>query len=117
MKKWKEVANEEYHALMKNETQDLNKQLEGRKAIGSKWVFHIKRKANGKVDKYCVRVIAQGLFQTKGLDFHETFAPIVKFPSFKVLLALATTFDLEIHQTDVKSVFLNIKLEEGIYMT
>jgi hypothetical protein len=69
----------------------------GRKSIGSKWVFHIKRKKIGKVDKYCVRVIAQGLFQTKGLDFHETFAPIVKFLFFKVLLALATAFDLKIH--------------------
>jgi len=50
------------------------------------------------------------------LDFYETFAPIVKFFSFRVLLALATTFDLEIHRMNVKNVFLNIKLEEDIYM-
>jgi hypothetical protein len=50
---------------------------EGRKAIGSKWGFHIKRKTNEKVEKYCVKVIAQGLPQTKGVDFHEAFATIV----------------------------------------
>lgn len=116
MKKWKEVANEEYHAFMKNMTQDLTELPKERKAIRSKWVFCIKRKTNGKVDKYYVRLIAQGLSQTKGLDFYETFAPIVKFFSFRVLLALATTFDLEIHRMNVKNVFLNIKLEEDIYM-
>jgi hypothetical protein len=73
-------------------------------------------KTYGKIDKYCVRLIAQGLSQNKDLDFHETFALIVKFPSFKVLLALATTFDLEMHRMDVKNAFLNIKLEEDIYM-
>ncbi len=101
---------------MKNETQDLIKLLEGRKAIGSKWVFRIKTKKNGDIDKYWAKVVAKGFFQTKGLDFNETFAPVGKLPSIKMLLALVAILDLEVHQMDVKSAFLNGCLEEDIYM-
>jgi hypothetical protein len=69
---------------------------------------------NGEVNKYHARLITHGFSQTKGLDFHQTFVFVVKFISIKVLLTLATTLDLEIHQMDVKSVFLNKKLEKDI---
>lgn len=103
--KWKKVVDEKYYALMKNETQDLIELLEGRKAIGTKWVFCIKRKANGDIDKYWAKVVAEGFFQTKGLDFNETFALVAKLPSIKMLLALITILDLEVHYMDVKNAF------------
>lgn len=101
---------------MKNKTQDLIELLEGRKEIGSKWVFCIKRKANGNIDKNWAIVIAKGFFQTKGLDFSETFALVAKLLSIKMLLALIAILDLEVHQMDVKNAFLNGCLEEDIYM-
>jgi hypothetical protein len=69
---------------------------------------------NGEVNKYHARLVTRGFSQTKGLDFHQSFAPIVKFISIKMLLTLATTLDLEIHQMDVKNTFLNRKLEKDI---
>jgi hypothetical protein len=101
---------------MKNETWDFTKLPKGRKRIGSKWVFHIKRKANGDIYKYWARLLTKGFFQTKKLEFNETFAPVVKFFSIKMLLALAAILDLEVHQMDVKSAFLNGCLEKDIYM-
>jgi hypothetical protein len=100
---------------MKNTT-ELTKLLEGRIAISNKWVFRIKRKANSEIDRYRARLVARGLSQTRGIDFQETFAPIAKLPSIRTMLALAVALDLEIHQMDVKSAFLNRELEEVIYM-
>jgi hypothetical protein len=79
---------------MKNGTWDLIKLPEGRKAIGSKWVFCIKRKANGEIDKYCAKLIANNFFQTKGLNSHETFAYVAKKNSIRMLLALAAILDV-----------------------
>jgi hypothetical protein len=99
---------------VKNENYDIIQPLEGRKVIRSKWAFPIKRKTNGEVNKYHARLVTHGFSHTKGLDFHQILAPIVKFISIKVLLTLATTLDLEIHQMDVKCTFLNRKLEKDI---
>lgn len=75
------TRDEKYRALMKNETQDFIKLLEGRKTIGSKWVFCIKIKANGEIDNYQAILVAKGFSQTKGLDFNETFSFVAKFLS------------------------------------
>ncbi len=109
--KWKKVVDEEYCTFMENETQDLIELPKGRKVIESKWVFHIKRKAN----KYQAKLVGKGFSQTKGLDFYEIFVPITKFLSIKTLLALTTILDLEVHQIDVKSEFLNGCMKD-IYM-
>lgn len=87
-----------------------------RKPITSKWVFKIKTKANGTLDKYKARLVARGFTQIQGIDYMETFAPVVKLNSIKVLLALATQFNFEIHQLDVKTAFLNGYIDEDIYM-
>lgn len=100
---------------MKNTT-ELTKLPEGRTAISNKWVFRMKRKANSEVDRYRARLVARGLSQTRGIDFLETFSPIAKLPSIRTMLALAVALDLEIHQMDVKSAFLDRELEEVIYM-
>jgi hypothetical protein len=69
-----------------------------------------------EVDGYRVRLVARGFSQTRGNDFQETFAPIAKLPSIRTMLALAAALDLEIHQMDAKTAFLNVELEEVIYM-
>ncbi|KIL57633.1 hypothetical protein M378DRAFT_16140, partial [Amanita muscaria Koide BX008] len=87
-----------------------------RKIIGSKWVFKTKTGPDGQVEKYKARLVAQGFSQVEGIDYNETFAPVTKSNSIRLLLALAARHDWEIHQMDVKSAFLNGELEEEIYM-
>jgi hypothetical protein len=89
---------------------------DGRVAIGCKWVFKIKRRADGSIDRYKARLVAKGFSQKEGLDYKETFAPVARMPSLRALLAIAAAQDLEIHQMDVKTAFLNGDLEEDIYM-
>jgi len=91
-------------------------QPKDRKVVGSKWVFRIKQGPDGTVQKYKACVIAQGFTQVEGLDYDQTFAPIIKFPSFRTIIALAAEHDWDIHQMDVKATYLNGKLKEEIFM-
>src|SRR6266850_320961 len=88
----------------------------GRKVVGSKWVFCIKRGPDGTIQKYKARIVTQGFTQVEGIDYDETFAPIAKLSSLQAILAIAMELNLEVHQMDVKSVYLNGELEEEIYM-
>jgi hypothetical protein len=88
----------------------------GRKVVGSKWVFRIKRGPDGEIQKYKARIVAQGFTQIEGVDYNETFAPVAKFASLRVILAIAAERDLEVQQMDVKSAYLNGELKEEIFM-
>jgi hypothetical protein len=88
----------------------------GRKPISCKWVFKIKQSANGEVERYKARLVARGFTQTYGVHYNKKFAPVAKFTSIHCILALAALEDMEIHQMDVKTTFLNGELEEEIYM-
>ncbi len=79
-------------------------------------MFKIKRGVNGEIERHKAKLVARGFTQTFGVDYNETFAPIAKFASICGILALATIEDMEIHQMDVKTTFLNGDLEEDIYM-
>jgi len=114
--KWEQAAKEEYKSLIKNKTWQLVDLPRNRKAIGCKWVFKAKRNALGEIDRYKARLVAKGFSQTQGIDYDETFAPVAKFNSIRTLIALAAEHDLELHQMDVKTAFLNGNLEEDIYM-
>ena len=89
----------------------------GRKPVGSKWVFKKKLNAARKVEKYKARLVAKGYSQVEGIDFAEIFSPVAKLTSIIFLLSLARTFDLDVEKMDVKIVFLQWDLEpEEIYM-
>jgi len=108
---WKEACQYEIDALAKNGTWTLVELPLGRKAVKSKWVF--KHKADGR---FRARLVAKGFTQIHGIDYDETFSPVARFESLRLLLALAALEDWEIHQMDVKSAFLNGLLDEEIYM-
>jgi hypothetical protein len=87
-----------------------------KKSIDCKWIFKIKYNADGLVERYKARLVAKGYAQKEGIDYNETFALVAKMTSICILLALIAIEDLEVHQMDVKTTFLNGDLEEEIYM-
>ena len=91
-------------------------EVDSNNIVGCRWVFAIKMAADGSVECYKVRIVAKGFSQVYQVDYDETFAPVVKWDSIRILLALAARFDLEINQMDVKTAFLNGNLEHAIYM-
>jgi hypothetical protein len=86
------------------------------KVVDSRWTFKLKRGPKELIERYKGQVVAKGYTQVEGLDYDETFAPVVKFTSIHTLLAIAAHLDLEIHQVDIKTAFLNGKLDEEIYL-
>ena len=113
---WKQAVKYEYEALMKNATWTLEKLPEGRKAIGNKWIFKIKHNADGTINRYKARLVAQGFSQKPGIDYKETYSPVARFTSIRTVLAIANELDLHLHQMDVQTAFLNGDLQEEIYM-
>jgi histone deacetylase 1/2 len=107
---------EEYNSLMANNTWTLVSLPVGRKPVSCKWVFKIKQGTNGEVERYKARLMARGFTQTYKVDYNKTFAPLSKFASLRCIFALATLENMEIHQMDMKTAFLNGDLEKEIYM-
>ena len=115
--KWKDACDSEVASLRKNKTWELVPLPQDRKAIGCRWVFRIKENQAGEVERYKARLVAKGFSQKYGVDYEETFAPVAKFTSIRILLSLSAKYKLTVHQMDVKTAFLNGLLDEDIYMT
>jgi len=113
---WEAACEEERKSFEAMEVFKVVPRPDHKKVVGSKWVYCEKRGPNGSIQKYKARVVTQGFTQVEGIDFDETFAPVAKLSSLRAILALATKLDLEVHQMDVKSTYLNGELEEEIYM-
>ncbi|GJR82221.1 pol polyprotein [Tanacetum coccineum] len=88
----------------------------GCKPLGYKWIFKKKMKANGTIEKYKARLVIKGYRQREGLDYFDTYSPVTRITSIRMIIAIAALRNLEIHQMDVKTAFLNGDLEEEIYM-
>ncbi|KAE8674537.1 hypothetical protein F3Y22_tig00111745pilonHSYRG00059 [Hibiscus syriacus] len=113
---WMMVMQEEIEALHKNNTWDLVPLPQGRKPIGNKWVFKIKRNGDDQVERYRARLVVKGYAQKEGIDFNEIFSPVVRLTTVRVVLAMCATLNLHLEQLDVKTAFLHENLEEEIYM-
>ena len=102
--------------MERNQVWELVDLLSGRRAIGNKWVLKVKRKSDGSIDKYKVRLVAKGYTQKAGIDYEETFSPVVRVASIRLILSITAHLDLELYQMNVKTAFLNGELYEEIYM-
>ncbi|KAK9100306.1 hypothetical protein Scep_023736 [Stephania cephalantha] len=113
---WMEAINSEIESILQNNTWELVDLPSGIKPIGYKWIFKKKLKADGTIEKYKARLVAKGYRQKEGLDYFDTYSPVSRITSIRMLISIAALYDMEIHQMDVKTSFLNGELEEEIYM-
>ena len=111
--RWMSSIMEEIQSLHKNQTWDLVELLEGKKAIGCKWVYKKKEVVLEKDDeKFKARLVAKGYSQRKGVDYDDIFSPMVRHTSIRTMLGLVAHFDMQLEQMDVKTAFLHGDLEE-----
>ncbi|KAK9127709.1 hypothetical protein Syun_016506 [Stephania yunnanensis] len=108
---------EEMESLYKNNTWELVQLPKGRKAIGCRWVYKIKKDLEGNIERFKARLVVKGYAQKPGIDFDEVFSPVVRITTIRVVLAIAVVLDLELEQLDVKTAFLHGDLDEEIFMT
>lgn len=113
---WVSAMNAELRALQANNTWTLASFPRGKKAIGYKWVYKVKHKVDGSVKRLKARLVAKGYCQVSGLDYHETFAPVAKMTTVRLLLGLAALRGWHLHQFDIDNAFLNGDLSEDVYM-
>ncbi|PKI44367.1 hypothetical protein CRG98_035241, partial [Punica granatum] len=114
--KWRLAMSEEFNALVKNHTWDLVPASKRQNIIGCKWVFRIKRNADGSINRYKARLVAKGFHQRPGLDYTETFSPVIKPTTIRVVLSLAVSSGWPIRQLDVSNAFLHGSIDEEVYM-
>lgn len=115
-KHWKAAMRDEYQSLLENNTWELVDAPAHRKIIDNKWVFKIKRDTDGKIVRHKARLVVRGFAQKRGIDYDETYAPVVRHTSIRYILAIAAKYVLDIQQMDAITAFLQGELSESIYM-
>jgi histone deacetylase 1/2 len=113
---WRQVMIDEFQALIRNNTWHLVPPRDDHNIIDCKWVFKLKQKSDGTIDRHKARLVAKGFKQQYGLDYDETFSPVVKPTTIRLLLSLAVTRGWSIRQVDIQNAFLHGFLNEDVYM-
>ena len=113
---WMKAMREEMLAIDRNDTWELEIPPPNCRPIGLKWIFKLKKNPQGKVIKHKARLVVKGYSQRKGVDYDEIYAPVVRFETIRILIALAALKNWRIHHLDVKSAFLNGEIDEVIHV-
>ena len=113
---WRQAMEEEYDALIKNETWHLVPPSSNHNLIDYKWVYCIEKRSDGTIDRYKARLIAKGFKQRYGIDYEDTFSPVVKVATIRTVLAISVSRGWILRQLDVKNAFLHGVLKEEVYM-
>ncbi|CAM8975032.1 unnamed protein product [Rhodiola kirilowii] len=103
---------EEINALLKNQTWVLVPPSPTQHVVGSKWIFRIKRHSDGSVERYKARLVAKGFHQQYGIDYGETYSPVIRPATIRTVLCLAVSRNWPLRQLDVKNAFLHSYLQE-----
>lgn len=114
---WRESMNQEFDALLSNNTWTLVPPRSDVNLVGYKWVYRVKRKADGNVERFKAHLVAKGYHQQQCIDFTDTFSPVVKPVTIRLLLSSALQRKWEIKQIDVQNAFLHGNLHEDVYMS
>ena len=115
-KEWSRAMDDEYKSLIKNQTWDIVDLPPNRQAVRCKWVYRIKRCPDGSIDRFKARLVAKGFSQKYGFDYTETYSPVARHDSIRLVLAIVAQEDLEMRHFDVRTAFLYGSLSEEIYM-
>jgi hypothetical protein len=113
---WLAAMDKELTSLHKHDTWTLSPVPAGRSAISTKWIFKTKYNADGSICKHKARLVVRGFTQKEGIDFTECYAPVARHTSLRVLLSIAASDDMELHQCDIETAFLNAELTEEVYI-
>jgi hypothetical protein len=108
--------DDEMRSMSANQVWKLEEIPKGVKTVGCKWVYKIKCDSKGNIDRFKARLVVKGFTQREGIDYNETFSRVSSKDSFRIIIALVAHYDLELHQMDVKTTFLNGDLYENVYM-
>jgi hypothetical protein len=117
--KWIIAMQEEHRSIQDANVWEVHNMEDlpiGRKGIGSRWVYKVKLNADGSIERFKAWLVVKGYSQISGIDYDETFAPVTRYDSFRLITALAALYNLELAQADVKSAFLYGELKEEIWM-
>jgi hypothetical protein len=114
---WMAAIALEHAALMENKVWSLVPLPYGKKAIRSQWLFSIKTKSDGSIERYKSRLVILGNMQKFGINYEEVFSPVCRLESLRIFLAICTILNLEIHQLDISTAFLHANLPDEVYMT
>ncbi|MBW0535981.1 hypothetical protein O181_075696 [Austropuccinia psidii MF-1] len=114
---WSIAVNKEFASMNRLQVWDIVELKSDYRLVGTTWVFKTKRDPQGNVLERKARLCAQGFSQTSGIDYHKTYSPTGRLNSLRSLIAMAATRNLQFHQIDVKSAFLNAPLSEIVYLS
>lgn len=107
---------EEFNALMRNQTWCLVLPTLNLKLVENKWVYRVKQNYDGSINKYKDKLVAKKFLQTEGVDYQETFSPVVKVATIRIVLSLAIINNWTLRQVDINNAFMNRELTKTVYM-
>ena len=113
---WKKAMDEEISSIEKNNTRELLELPKWQRSIGVKWIYKIKLKKDGSIDKYKARLVAKGYKQEFGVDYKEVFAPAARLDTIQLVLSIVAQNSWHVHQLNVKSTFFHGELKEEVYI-